>query len=942
MKKRLLLGLMTASMAVSGFALEEGEYVYTPQGRFQITGTNVASSNFADWTGWTVVSATDKALNDNFTIQVTEGLGDGVNSAKSTAATADEGMYFKFEPASSATVYVVSYKMKATAVKSIRIKTDILKTNLVKVVGNTDGTYASENGLVTINKAEELSTEWKTFNYAIVPDENQTARTYFISFTGMATDIEIADLQIAPALQIADLRLRDAMLEKMKAYRDCYDWPASIFAEGGDYEGYPQAIAELEKIGDESSPKALSDALKAANDVLAEFLKGKMEDYFDANANNKLGIGGKLQSQTTLGDWTCLPAGRGYRGGTGYSDYPDMGHYNGSATWGETPYGVTMQKELTKGSYVFTIEGRAAFRENSSTNTWANDDGLKVGTAYAYITKVLAQGATPVKEDTIALVIKELDPLDYTPSIVSAKITEDGNYEIGYKVYCKYPSTKQGGVVYVANASLYVKNENIYTQKELAYEADVREQITTGRNELTKAAENLADETKFWGKATLQDSISRIEPLIAEYEKMTQEEIIETFDEEVYSHDNRTKEAGDYNDVYCDGLLVYEVYDNAVKGILAANRKFTAVNDTLSSLNAAIASAEGTMSMRIYSAATGKDALQTKIDDAKTLYTTLCEGNYSEENAKSIVDKNKELAEAIETFKGTVPGITEIISLDFSNSGTTNENGEFEIQGTNTKMTIANYLDTNPEVNDKDLTTNQTFQLGYYKSGAKVLADVLRIGNGSAVATIPTKDYSTNILRVSMDFWFIRITEGYAGFNLADEEGNRIAGILAHHYNNNLSSKGYDDFGIADKIGSYMVSNTSGNDASCADNNKTHIEVILDYGEKSMYISTTTPSGTQTSDKVVFNAKVPVTFNVIGDYSANTSKYSGRRSWFDNLKIEEIPASAAEEFVPSAIEEVAAPKAAQENAIYTINGVRVAKATKPGLYIINGRKVVIK
>ncbi len=61
MKKRLLLAFMAMSAVASGYALEQGEFVYTPQGRFQITGANMNANNaFQDLSGWTVVSASGR------------------------------------------------------------------------------------------------------------------------------------------------------------------------------------------------------------------------------------------------------------------------------------------------------------------------------------------------------------------------------------------------------------------------------------------------------------------------------------------------------------------------------------------------------------------------------------------------------------------------------------------------------------------------------------------------------------------------------------------------------------------------------------------------------------------------------------------------------------------------------------------------------------------
>ena len=239
---------MAMCVAVSGYALTKGEFVYTPQGRFQITGDLIAKSNFADWTGWEVIGA-GKTLADKFNTNA-NGYAAGFNSVvcvdEPSADNVGEGMYFKFEPTSSDGVYVVSFKLKGSSdlglQKDNHVRSRVVgdgyddyrrQTNLVVVAGSKSADYTyplavvndadgnPTDDVLVINTAEELTGEWQTFNYAIVGDG--TPRTWFISFTTLPTNIEIADLQIAPAMQFADLRQRDAMLEKLKAYRDCYN-----------------------------------------------------------------------------------------------------------------------------------------------------------------------------------------------------------------------------------------------------------------------------------------------------------------------------------------------------------------------------------------------------------------------------------------------------------------------------------------------------------------------------------------------------------------------------------------------------------------------------------------------------------------------------------------------------------------------------------------------
>jgi len=576
-----------------------------------------ANSAFQDMTGWTVIGE-GKNLADLFVTNA-DGLAAGFNSVKSTAATAGEGMYFKFEPTDASATYVVSFKMKGAALNNTRVRVaDGVDENVVKVEGNTDGAYAGGTDVLLCNTAEELTENWQTFNYAIVGDGKN--RTYFISLVSMATTIEVADLQIAPALQFADLRQRDAMLEKLNAYKNCYNWGESVL----DEEGMSEAIANLEDIGDESGQADLDELLETAQEVLDEFLKKYMEDYLaGGNRDNYFDTWRtKIQKWAKIGDWTSVPNSLPTKNEGRFfwekaeNSYPDIGHYAGNSSWcggsPDSPMGVYMQKTLDPGSYVFAIEGSAAVREKNTSSSWTNNDAWNVAYAVAYIVKGTYNKETNdkgeevetfVPGDTIVSVVKNLDAVVMTPFVIAAKIEENGIYEIGYKAYCKdtYKSLKNGSVAYVANASLWGKNENQYSQKQLSYETDVREQITTGRNALTKAAEYIASEDYLWGKDALQDSIAKFEPLIAGYEAYTQEQIIETFDES-YVKDNRTKTAE-------EGLLVYEVYDTAVRGILAANKKFEAVNDTLNSMQTIIDAAEATLALRIYDAATGKEAL---------------------------------------------------------------------------------------------------------------------------------------------------------------------------------------------------------------------------------------------------------------------------------------------------------------------------------------------
>jgi hypothetical protein len=568
---------------------------------------------------------------------------------------------------------------------------------------------------------------------------------------------------------------------------------------------------------------------------------------------------------------------------------------------------------------VFEIEGLAAVRENAK-GSWTLDDGMKPAYGVAYVVKIV-DGADP---DTIASVVKDLNAVEYTPFLVPAKLNAKATYELGLKVYCKeaYQTLKCGSVVYVANASFWGKTNNEYSQAQLSYVADVLEQVTTGRNNLTTAAENLAKDEILWGKDDLQQAINTYEPLVATYEAYDTATIVATYDEAMYDHNNRVKTAE-------EGLLVFEVYDTAVKGIIAANRTFNLVNDTLKMIGTAISKAEAVLKERIYDSATGKADLQSAIDVAKGVQTTMMATDYSKENAATIVKADSILAVAVEEFKTTIPAseITELVNLDFSKGAKENEETLlYEAEGTNTVMTFSFFKTESPSGDSKEIP----FELGIDSNGDKILPDVLRVGNGTGTATIPEADYGTNILKVSMDWWFVRLSGKYTGFDLLDDADARVAGLYFSPYDGTFGS-GYDDFkldecdgSVNNYIANFFIGNTTGDAGSCADDNKTHMEVILDFGEKSMYLVATTPKGTFTSTKQAFSAVAPVKFVVKSNYA----NYYARRSWFDNLKLEKYTAGEATPFIPTGVKEL-------QNAEMKV--VMPSKVLKNGRLIINGK-----
>jgi hypothetical protein len=355
----------------------------------------------------------------------------------------------------------------------------------------------------------------------------------------------------------------------------------------------------------------------------------------------------------------------------------------------------------------------------------------------------------------------------------------------------------------------------------------------------------------------------------------------------------------------------------------------------------AIDNAEAVLEMRLYSAAAGRDALQAAIDKAKGIQAQMKAAQYSEENAAQIVAENASLADAVEAFKNSIPAdaMATLVDIDFENEAVQNEETQlYSVAGAAGSMEFSNW--------STDGTGTQPFEKGFWSNGEQLWSGYIRIGNGTGTVEFdPTVNGSmgNDILKVACDFYVQGLSGRSLGFflkNVVDgENGPEDAEIfgLYHNFYNGTTEKNTCNVDIS-KI--WAKAGGSYNNASPADApeetltanplQKSHIEVIMDFGTNKMYCTISSINGNTTSEEVAFDA-VPTKFILQCNYNNND-----RRAWFDNLKIERIQAGATDPFV-DAIRNI--QNDAQNDAIYNLSGQKVIKAQK-GIFIQNGKKVI--
>lgn len=965
MKKTLLLGAVALGVSLTGSALEVGEYVYTPQGRFQITGADNLCTNgsFANgsFDGWNVLSATE-----GVTVGEQFAYDPDAQSIKSQKNACTEGMYYKFSAPANATAYVVSFKIRqqtlaypystnaasadnAEVGKVYGAAANMASTaglNDVNLIGNASNSgYNGAEDFVQLGKGVTLTTEWKTVAFAVKAGES--LRDYYLTFAGMNTGVEIADVEIHEAVETADPRKAENVLTLANTLVNAYG-----DVEGCDVSGIQE---NLDNYDENSSPEDFNSVLADISNVCNEFLNGtdeKQVDNFLSSCASKtdwttLGNNDKAYRKlTSLGDWT-LPSGRWFHW-NGFNceaalHSPSFGHTNGAR--GEQV--MSMTKELAPGTYIFTLDAaqRSCYNGNGG---YIAVDGLETGSLKLAIEKVTGEGDNAVNEEVASNTISPLPTPElvagendsYKTNAVTYKVTEAGNYTFKATFEDALPEGMTAGRGGVAGGSfiaqtprIYVKLAGKYDAAQLSYEKNVRAQIEAGRSNLDKAKAYIADANKYWYKKELQDTIDLVEPLIAEYEKKTQDEIISTYDPETYV-------AGPTNE---NGLMEHEVYDTAVKFIIAANKTFAQKATFIDNLDKAIASANKTLALRIYDYATGKTALEKGIADANALREKMAAADHSEENEAAITENISSLNTLVSDLDASIPAdkISSLADIDFSNDAVYNaDEDKYTIPGAAGSMVFdAGTFVTETPVAASNGTGVMNFEKGIDKNGEKILADVLRVGQGSATVEFDASDIASDILRVSCDFWFLRLSDSYTGFYLQnlDADGNsvNVSGFRAKLYDN---ATDYNPCNLTFKNSGLTPANTAGDDASYTDAQRTHFEFVLDYGSGKMYAKTASENGTQMTELVDFDRTTPVSKFVLSSNTklASGKSYIGRRSWFDNLKIEKITANPA-----TGINEVKnAENAAADDAIYNIAGQKVTAPVKGQIYIKKGAAFV--
>ena len=941
MIKNLLSLALLSSMAIGANAYGVDDMIYTRAAKYKVTAANLVTNGELKGAldGWTATDATAAGLSDVFTV-----LEDGGVSVNAGMNAFTNGMYQVIDISEGGT-YVVTMKVKGEEPGFTDLDQVAAGNNYIFAYFNTDGTLSTvdgtnllfgEGGVATENCYSFTNEDYTEMAFPIDAPSNGKI---VIDLRALTAGIEIQNIECHKVAEVLDERIAQARLDWIKYILEGFEWTS-------EYEYYDDVVADV---------AALENAIRNNGDIntYLDNLNNDFESFAGTNLANVFDAIPTTDGSSNAGNnsanwmnWT------GHWNSLGYSER--NGQYTGKAPWswttdrwchkqakvdgvyqsltnvpmqiqwmrsssGDWDNIATLTCNLEKGTYFYSVEGQGGMM-TLNKNRWMRHSGYECAATQIFFG---VDGAATAAD---TLDCGMLPTKAYKAYINKYTVAEDSKINLGIR--CNQSlETKNGFDVFFANPKLYkvlVKGE--LTPGEKTYISLVETQIAK-LEDLIKSAEELvaASQTeKPWGKENLQKGIDAAKARLEVMKKYNQEEILEAMANETASFN---VEGGMF---YVDGEYITKdsVYTNtALCDVFEAAGSnylknefidvFNALNTPLTDMPAAIEAAKVAKTQRIFSSSSKMGELGNEITKVENLYKEKLAAAYSAENAQALVDAKAALAQLVEEFKAAIKAEV-LVDIDFENASfVKHEDPEGEVD---TYYTIAGKAGEMKIGEVAEALGTTLYELGYRASEEAETDSVgmLRVGGGSATVDFAAAPTNTDeIVRVSFDYYFGNLITKSAGYYLTAGT-DTICGLFCSMYDgkDTYNTLGVEYMSVLTKVGSGSASNA----AIAAASNKSHFEVVLDYGKKTMYCTTTSSKGTATTEEVALNPEQKATgFILASDYSNNTD----RRCWFDNLKVESIAVGES-----TGINEVATAAKADKVVKAIENGKLVIKTDK--------------
>lgn len=631
MNKRLLLSFAAIMGAMTSFAYNVGDYVFTHDAKFKVVGNNlIANGNFAsNYDGWKDYA--DGALSPDYwsieTGAAEDGKGNVIQSADASADLAGNYMY-QAVPFESGKTYVVTFKMKGVepGTSSITQKT----SNYVDVFANADGTVSkTADRFQQVATTDALKAEWTSYSYSFTDTVTGGSTGYIVvSFGQLTQGTQISDVEIREVESVFDTRISDKEIAYAKSLLAIDDFKNGRDVFNGVLEGIEGAFGSSAM----DDPSTAEDALKSFVDAENTFLDANSYDVSSMINSKQLWRTKMQKANGTYGDWYVEGSGRWYHDPASDPYIRDYfpGFYSLNAGTAK------IVKKMPAGKYFFSCEnkghrmaGKGKADNNTPDYTWTVE-GCKVF----------------VGKDSVAF---NLDQRNFERHFVMSTLAEGDTLNAGFW----HPALTEtlGGQIYVQAPVLRIVGDNsngemkTYVENYVALNA-VATQANALKVMLDSAVVVSAKAEYPWGKAELNDTTTKYQA--------------------VYSELSVLKPGAELFDVAADSLM------QSMRIVRSAINAYYSLNAPYTDLKAQIAQANESINLPA-NANGDKATFKTVIDKAQGLINSAT-AEYNEELAQQMKDAKTELVDAQSAFEATTaafnnPSELQIVNPFFEGAG---------------------------------------------------------------------------------------------------------------------------------------------------------------------------------------------------------------------------------------------------------------------------------
>ncbi len=503
MKKRLLLQLLAVVCAVSAYAYNPGDYIFSPTAKFKVLGDNLVTNGTFDvgdgLENWTNLAG-DTPSGDNWKVSVKLGP-NGENVIESVAASADSVAHLTRSWELEAGTYTVSFWIRgnASGVTTVGVvnNSGVYTTpgdNYINYFVAVDGTASIETPILT---GQNFNSEWKQIVGNVTLVEKKT-----VCFDAKAVEsgVMLTNFEIYPVQQVFDTRLLERQLAYMqKLYAD------ENFPNSKELMDEPMAAMQqmIELPGAADDIEMMQGLLVSVDEALSDFINANAGDTESGDWTTHASTGfNKINNAKIVGNWSTLGVRWGFSANDESLERPADDGYVLSAgiqrTFNLDNVGVKVTRtDLLPGKYFFKIEAQATAAANNASPYGSNSARPIVGP-----TIWIGTDSLTLENDTISG--------DYWKIYYRvAEVKEGETVNAGF-LFPTY-SDNMGGRYSLRNPEFRMIGK---TTPEVKWELRVND-IIKQQTELKNRIDNYPIDVQsyYWGKDSLTNAITTAQPL---------------------------------------------------------------------------------------------------------------------------------------------------------------------------------------------------------------------------------------------------------------------------------------------------------------------------------------------------------------------------------------------------------------------------------------------